>query len=58
VKKTYKPKVQTSARFTEEEFEVYGNKKNKKAYSDSDSDEDRIPNLLLVKISPDREELS
>ena len=41
-----------------EEFEMVGLKKNRQAFSDSDSDDGRVPNTLLVRLDPARESLN
>lgn len=41
-----------------EEFEVVGSKKNRFAFSDSESDDSRIPNFLLVKLNPVKQGLN
>lgn len=39
-----------------DEFETVGTKKSR--FADSDSDDDRIPNALLVKLSPNKQSLN
>jgi len=57
--KSFTPRGSMS-RFDDDAFEVVGNKKSaaRQAFSDSESEEDRIPNLLYVRINPNREDLS
>ena len=60
---TYKPKgVQPSKTRSEEGFETVGvSKQSKRRYSDSydsESDEAQTPNNLLIKLDPNRQDLS